>query len=45
MSKEYSVWVGGSEINSEYLTKEDAFKIAKLWKASGYTDVKVRKEF
>lgn len=45
MEKEYSVWVKGSEINSEYLTKEDAFKIAKLWKASGYVDVKVRKEF
>lgn len=45
MEKEYSVWVEGSEINPLYLTKEDAFKVAEIWKTLRYTDVKVKKEF
>lgn len=35
----YSVWVGGSEVNTHYLNKADAERIAEAWKMSGYDDV------
>lgn len=41
--KNYSVWVGGSEINSNYLTKDEALKLADSWKSKGYEDVAVEK--
>jgi hypothetical protein len=37
--KNYTVWVGGSEINSHYLTKQDAESIAQEWVDLGYDDV------
>jgi hypothetical protein len=40
----YSVWVGGGEINSFYLTKEQAERVAKAWRNWGYTDAAIRLE-
>ena len=40
--KTYSVWVGGGEVNSHYLNKNDAERIAEAWRAFGYDDVVVR---
>lgn len=40
----YSVWVGGSEINPYYLSKESAELIAQVWKGMGYDDVQVVEE-
>lgn len=37
----YSVWVGGSEMNSHYLNREDVERIASAWRASGYDDVTI----
>ena len=37
----WTVWVGGGEINSYYLTKQKAESIAQDWKDKGYTDVVV----
>ena len=41
--KNYSVWVGGSEVNNNYLTKKDAENLAKEFKDDGYEDVVVEK--
>lgn len=41
---QYSVWVGGVEVNDTYLTKSEADNLAKEYKAEGYTDVTVRRE-
>jgi hypothetical protein len=38
MSK-WTVWVGGGEINSYYLTKEEALELAQVWKDKGYDEV------
>jgi len=38
MSK-WTVWVGGGEINSYYLTKEEALELAQAWKDNGYDEV------
>jgi hypothetical protein len=40
----YSVWVGGGEINSYYLTREAAERVAKAWRNWGYTDAAIRLE-
>ncbi len=40
----YSVWVGGGEVNGFGLTKEQAQSIAEDWREQGYTEVAVRKE-
>jgi hypothetical protein len=37
----WSVWVGGSEVNDYYLTKESAENLAQEWIAEGYDDVVV----
>jgi hypothetical protein len=37
----FTVWVGGSEMNSHYLNKEDAERIAMAWRDFGYDDVSV----
>lgn len=37
--KKYSVWVGGSEVNDYYLTKEQAEYLAEEYKEDGYDDV------
>ena len=42
--KIYSVWVGASEVNNYYLTKQDAIDLAEEYKDDGYDDVVIRKE-
>lgn len=39
--KTFSVWVGGSEVNSHYLNRQDAERIAEAWRAFGYDDVDI----
>jgi len=39
MSKGWTVWVGGGEINDFYLDKSEAYELAKVWKDKGYDDV------
>lgn len=39
--QQYSVWVGGVEVNDYYLTQEMADAIAELFNAEGYNDVVV----
>lgn len=43
MKDEYTVWVGGVEVNDSYLYKEDALKLAQLYTNDGYTDVYIKK--
>jgi hypothetical protein len=38
MSK-WTVWVGGGEINSYYLSETEAQDIAQAWRDKGYDDV------
>jgi hypothetical protein len=40
----FSVWVGGGEINSFYLPREAAERVAKAWRDYGYTDATIRQE-
>jgi hypothetical protein len=35
----WTVWVGGGEVNSYLLTKDEAEDIARTWKDKGYDDV------
>jgi hypothetical protein len=42
--KNYSVWVGGVEVNDYYLTYTKAEKLAFEYEADGYDDVVIRKE-
>jgi len=35
----WTVWVGGSEVNSHLLTKGKAISLASEWFNRGYTDV------
>lgn len=44
MKKMFSVWVGGIEVNDNYLTKKEAEVLAKAYRNEGYDDVKIRKE-
>jgi len=37
----WTVWVGGGEINSYLLTKDEAEDIARAWKDKGYDEVVV----
>jgi hypothetical protein len=39
--KTYSVWVGGGEVNSHYLNRSDAERIASAWRSMGYDDAVV----
>ena len=41
--KKYTVWVGGTEVNDEYLTKEEAENLAFEYKDVGYEDVIIEK--
>ena len=42
MKKVYSIWVGGSEVNSYYIkSREVADEVADSWRAKGYDDVVV----
>ena len=40
----FSVYVGGSEINPYYLSRDSAELIAQVWKGMGYDDVQVVEE-
>ena len=39
MKKLYTVWVGGTEVNDYYLTKEQAENLAFDYEIDGYNDV------
>lgn len=39
--KNWTVWVGGVEVNDYYLTKERADSLAQEYKDDGYDDVSV----
>lgn len=41
--KEYTVWVGGAEINDHHLTKEEAEFWQGVYLARGYDDVQIEK--
>lgn len=41
--KNYSVWVGGVEVNDYYLTKNEADNLAFEYKKDGYDDVIIEK--
>jgi hypothetical protein len=38
---QYSVWVGGTEVNDYLVDKETAEEIAGDWTRDGYDDVKI----
>ena len=37
--KKYSVWVGGTEVNDHYLTKQQASELSKFYISIDYDDV------
>ena len=39
----WTVWVGGSEVNDRPLTYQQAKDIAKAWRNKGYDDVKMER--
>lgn len=39
--KRFSVWVGGVEVNDYLLTKPEAERLARIWRAKGYDDVAI----
>jgi hypothetical protein len=41
--KDYTVWVGGAEVNDCYLTKEEANHLAFKYEDDGYDDVIIEK--
>ena len=41
--KNYSVWVGGTEVNDYLLTLDDATMLAHEFSVRGYSDVKLDK--
>ena len=43
MSKDYTVWVGGVEVNDYYLSKKEAVKLSEIYEDRGYDDVVVEK--
>ena len=43
--KKYTVWCGGVEVNSRYLSLDDAKKVAKEYEDEGYDDVKLEKAY
>ena len=42
-NKKWTVWVGGMEVNTVYLTLEEAQSIAKQYKEDNYDDVVIEK--
>ncbi len=42
MGNNWTVWVGGIEVNDFLLSKEDADWLAEIYKNNGYTDVIVK---
>ena len=43
MEDQYTVWVGGAEVNDYLLSKIDAEVLAEEYKEDGYDDVSVEK--
>lgn len=41
--RNYTVWVGGVEVNDYYLTKKEALELAQEYKAQDYDDVVIEK--
>ena len=41
--KQYTVWVGGVEVNDHLLTLEEAIELSVTYTNKGYTDVGVQK--
>jgi len=41
--KNYSVWIGGVEVNDYFLTKKEAEEIAKIYRQKGYEDIVIEK--
>ena len=41
--RNYSVWVGGTEVNDYLLTLDDAVELAHEYSVRGYSDVKLDK--
>jgi len=39
----YTIWVGGVEVNSHLVNREEAYRIASNWRNDGYTDVIVER--
>ena len=39
----WTVWVGGGEINDYLLTEKEAQELAQIWKDKGYDEVIVEK--
>jgi hypothetical protein len=40
----FSVWACGGEINSFYLSREAAERVARAWRNYGYADATIRQE-
>ena len=38
----WTIWVGGSEVNSYLLTKSQAISLANEWSNQGYDDVVIQ---
>ena len=39
----WTVWVGGGEINDYLLTKKEAQELAQIWKDKGYDEVAIER--
>ena len=39
----YTIWVGGVDVNSHLVSREEAYRIASNWRNDGYTDVIVER--
>ena len=43
MENKYTVWVGGTEVNADYVYYSEACSIAKKYIDDGYDDVVIQK--
>lgn len=41
--KNYTVWVGGTEVTDELVTVDEAFEMVQYYQARGYDDVEMEK--
>jgi hypothetical protein len=39
----WTVWVGGGEINDYLLTEQEAQELAQIWKDKGYDEVAIER--
>ena len=42
-NEEWTVWVGGVEVNDYYLTYGKAVSLAEMWADNGYDDVQIER--